>query len=58
MRLAANAFGIAPSNGQEPPPACQAKILNATNNQFGTNYTNSNVTSTFNYWERVRAKAR
>jgi RHS repeat-associated protein len=39
----------APNNGQEPPPACQAKILNATNNQFGTNYTNSNVTSTFNY---------
>ena len=41
--------GGAPSNGQEPPPACQAKILNATNNQFGTNYTNSNVTNTFNF---------
>ena len=38
-----------PSNGQEPPPACQAKILNATNNQFGTNYTNANVTNTFNF---------
>jgi hypothetical protein len=41
--------GQAPNNGQEPPPACQAKILNATNNQFGTNYTNANVSSTFNY---------
>jgi hypothetical protein len=40
---------FAPNNGQEPPPACQAKILNATNNQFGTNYTDANVTSTFNY---------
>jgi RHS repeat-associated protein len=39
----------AANNGQEPPPACQAQILNATNNQFGTNYTNSNVTNTFNY---------
>ena len=38
----------APNNAQEPPPACQAKILNATNNQFGTNYTDANVTSTFN----------
>ncbi len=42
-------WGGAPNNGQEPPPACQAKILNATNNQFGTNYTNSNVTNTFNF---------
>jgi len=37
------------SNGQEPPPPCQAKILNATNNQFGTKYTDANVNSTFNY---------
>jgi len=28
---------------------CQAQILNATNNRFGTNYTNANVSSTFNY---------
>lgn len=48
-RFAVSVFRIAPYNGQEPPPACQAKILNATNNQFGTNYTNSNVTNTFNY---------
>ena len=34
---------------QSPPPPCQAKILNATNNQFGTNYTDTNVSSTFNY---------
>jgi RHS repeat-associated protein len=47
--LSPSARPYAPSNAQEPPPACQAKILNATNNQFGTNYTNSNVTSTFNY---------
>jgi hypothetical protein len=40
---------VAASNGQEPPPACQEKILNATNNQFGTNYTDANVSSTFNY---------
>lgn len=46
---AAAAAYTAPNNGQEPPPACQAKILNATNNQFGTNYTDANVTSTFNY---------
>jgi hypothetical protein len=26
-----------PSNGTEPPPPCQAKILNATNNRFGKN---------------------
>ncbi|MGH7868361.1 MAG: RHS repeat-associated core domain-containing protein [Candidatus Dormibacteraceae bacterium] len=32
-----------------PPPDCQSQILNATNNQFGTNYTNANVNSTFNY---------
>ena len=38
----------APSNA-EPPPACQAKILNATNNQFWKNYTDANVNSTFNY---------
>jgi RHS repeat-associated protein len=37
-----------PNNG-EPPPACQAKILNAANNQFGKNYTDANVNSTFNY---------
>lgn len=47
--FAASEFGIAPNKTQEPPPPCQAKILNATNNQFATNYTNSNVTSTFNY---------
>jgi len=41
--------GGAPNNGQEPPPACQAKILSATNNQFGTNYTDANVSNTFNY---------
>ena len=41
---------VAPNNGkQEPPPPCQAKILNATNNQFGTNYADANVNSTFNY---------
>ena len=41
---------VAPSNGpQEPPPPCQAKILNATNNRSGTNYTDANVTNTFNY---------
>jgi hypothetical protein len=39
---------VAPNNG-EPPPACQANILNATNNQFGTNYADANVSSTFNY---------
>jgi hypothetical protein len=39
---------VAPSNAENPPP-CQAKILNATNNQFGTNYTDANVGSTFNY---------
>ena len=38
----------APNNGTSPPP-CPAKILNATNNRFGTNYTNNNVNSTFNY---------
>ena len=27
--LAANAFGFAPNNGQEPPPACQANLWNA-----------------------------
>ena len=37
-----------PTNSATPPP-CQAKILNATNNQFGTNYTDNNVNSTFNY---------
>ena len=37
-----------PSNTENPPP-CQAKILSATNNQFGTNYTDANVSSTFNY---------
>jgi len=36
------------TNSATPPP-CQAKILNATNNQFGTNYTDNNVNSTFNY---------
>lgn len=39
---------VAP-NKAEPPPPCQAKILNATNNQFGTNYTDASVNSTFNY---------
>ena len=38
----------APSNAENPPP-CQAKILNATNNKFGTNDTDANVNSTFNY---------
>ena len=38
----------APNNTENPPP-CQAKILSATNNQFGTNYTDANVSSTFNY---------
>jgi RHS repeat-associated protein len=38
----------AANNGTSPPP-CQAKILNATNNRFGTNYTDNNVNSTFNY---------
>jgi RHS repeat-associated protein len=37
-----------PTNSVTTPP-CQAKILNATNNRFGTNYTNANVNSTFNY---------
>jgi RHS repeat-associated protein len=37
-----------PTNSATPPP-CQAKILNATNNRFGTNYTDANVSSTFNY---------
>jgi RHS repeat-associated protein len=37
-----------PTNSATPPP-CQAKILNATNNHFGTNYTDANVSSTFNY---------
>jgi hypothetical protein len=48
MQFVVCAFGIAPNN-TEPPPPCQAKILSATNNQFGTNYTNANVSSTFNY---------
>ena len=42
-------LGVAPNNAQEPPPPCQAKTLKVTNNQFGTNYTNANVTNTFNY---------
>ena len=36
-------------NNAPTPPGCQAKILNATNNQFGTNYTNADVTKTFSY---------
>ena len=48
-RVSFHGPALAPSNGQEPPPACQAKLLSATNNQFGTNYTNSNVANTFNY---------
>ena len=38
-----------PPNNSATPPACQAKILNATNNRFGTDYTNANVNSTFNF---------
>jgi hypothetical protein len=30
-------------------PPCQANVLNATNNQFGTDYTSANVSSTFQY---------
>jgi hypothetical protein len=37
------------ANNSANPPACQAKVLNATNNRFGTNYTNANVTKTFSY---------
>jgi RHS repeat-associated protein len=36
------------SNSTTPPP-CQAKILNAANNHFGTNYTDANVTKSFSY---------
>jgi RHS repeat-associated protein len=43
-----NAANNGPTNPATPPP-CQAKILNATNNHFGTNYTDANVSSTFNY---------
>jgi len=43
-----HASALAPSNAENPPP-CQAKILSAINNQFGTNYTDANVSSTFNY---------
>jgi len=38
-----------PANSPANPPPCQAKVLNATNNQFGTNYTDANVNSTFNF---------
>jgi len=45
--------GSAANNGttnSATPPPCQAKILNVTNNQFGTNYTDANVSSPpFNY---------
>ena len=42
-------FGPDPGVPPPPPPDCQSQILNATNNQFGTNYTNANVNSTFKY---------
>ena len=43
------AMAFAP-NDPVSPSACQSKILNAANNQFGTNYTDANVLkSSFNY---------
>jgi RHS repeat-associated protein len=43
-----NPPGIPGGGPTGPPNPCQATILNAVNNQFGTNFTDANVQSTFN----------